>query len=661
MNRRTFFSILFFSLVFTCYPVIVGSGITESVFFFFLLLVGSGVIGFFLLAKVFQEDTYLNVIFFIPTGFIVIASLDRVHTILPYLLFALICCVYLINWYRKKSFILLDEKVELKSDVDVDFALLLLISFAYLFVGADFFEAKHMYVTNPTSSDSYYFSAVTESLANSSYWNCFYDFGAPLNYQFASFLIPSFFTKITSVTGHQALWLFSMPFYKMNGILIFCCSLKRLLQLSGIGLKMPLTITAILLFTLTSINPLNIIYLKMEGFVLRTSGNFLPGANPGLTFGFMFLPVALLLIIKGDKSISKNFVIVGIIILILFSKIALWLPLILFYLTFSGLDFLFTRKLWPLFFGITAFALSLALYWIFYSTYPSSQIILDPFTELPQFINQYFHISGASRIKQLALFGIYLILAFGIRLILLTVPFWKKDKDNFRVISYSVLVTILVCSFLILTLKIYYMGSSGEILINGSFDLEQFLRSAYILVLFISVFFLLYAFNYLKGISKYLAVGVVLFYCTLSAVGNVTFIYKFKSSYTDEKNIWREEVRNAFLKENRKVLLCMLGNSFEYKAHDLCADGIGPWWYSGRRGDGSYTYFQSNKNYYRFSLVDSLMAGQNPQVAALVLKNGGVTGFVISPPMKNRMESIAKSLNLVKSQKSEFIYEFRQD
>lgn len=646
-------NVLRFSFLFSLFPLFVDFQNVLPTFVFFVLLVVSGISGKLLFGYFFNEGDELDSLLFIILGFFFFSIISLLTATLGYVLMALLTGYQLIKLVKP-----INKKQSSSHSATgmFDFLLLSLIAFGYLFIGDDFWQAKHLYVTE--YNDAFYFSALTESLKQTGYWNAFFDLNAPINYQFASLVIPAAIEKITGVTSNQALYLYSMPFYKLAGILAFALAVQKLLQARQVPLRCPLLLAGLLLFTLTSLNPINIVKLKPEGFVFLSFGNFLPGGNPGITFAFVLISYFLLIVLKGERSLDHWVVLTLLLVLILLSKIALWLPALIFFVVFEGIHFAKERKGFRfLFLAMCSFIFSFLMYYIFFTSFTNSKIVIDPFNELGEFMERSLKMRSADLMRQFFTFFAIIALAFGIRLVVIGVALFSKVKDFFF-ISFASLVSLFSCSIFLLLLKIYCVDQLGNIIVDDSFNLEQFIRSAFILVMFNSVFFTIYFLNTLKGITYKIFVASFGLYCLLALTGVLSYSMKYGLNFQEGNNSWREEIRTSLAGEVVKGSFCMIGNSVQHNSYFLCADGIGPWWYSGRRGDGSLGYYQSNKNSYRAAYVDSIAYGRNPVSALAFLKSEGVKYIITTPNSRARIDSIAVSSGLKVRAGSNLIFEF---
>jgi len=153
------------------------------------------------------------------------------------------------------------------------------------------------------------------------------------------------------------------------------------------------------------------------------------------------------------------------------------------------------------------------------------------------------------------------------------------------------------------------------------------------------------------------SVTFIFVYCLFIAYGNYTFSHRSASAFNNVENQWRSGVRNYFKGFNSKpVLLCMIGNSFDCKAHDLVADGVGPWWYSGKTNDGSSAYFFSTtNNSVRIPVVDSLMYSQNKASAVRILQLNNVTHLVVAKEFTTSMDTLVTT-GIIRATQNRNIY-----
>jgi hypothetical protein len=442
--------------------------------------------------------------------------------------------------------------------------------------------------------------------------------------------------KIFNLTSHTALWGVVMPFYKC----IF-----YLLLFSTFTINKNRSINAVLLFAvfngLTSINPVNIVKLNPQGFIFLASGNANLGGNPGLTAGFT-LALILLSSIVNNPTQNKKLFEASLVILILFTKIALFLPALLF--------FLLTQISWPLKIKNTLHIGLFALLFIFsyillYGSQGNSIIHLKPFAYLQEFLGSFkalqFTSNSGFYISLITLF-IYLTLSAGPRIIIYA--YWNQFEPKHKRFSIDVLVTIFCCVTPLLLLDINQIGYHGEILRNLNFDTEQFIRSAFI-------FFHLYCIYIIctYSITKSVLSSIIIYSC--SAIGLTGFCFnsiKYDNTIDSQQRAWRNNI-NAHSHDNSTK--CIVGESQKFMGQILIADGIGPFYYSGRIGNGGY--FNSNKNNYRQQIIDSLKYSPNKTYYISKLKGEGVKTIITTPITAQIFSSVPLS---VVSQESTYIY-----
>jgi hypothetical protein len=641
--------IIFYSLILSLFPLTTKTGTPIGVLVFFLTVLSFGVIGAVSLQQIVKEDDHLNAILYILLGGVLIQFISAISWyIFPVIIAS--TCVYSFYYILKHRNQL--AGIQLSSDVII----FLLIAFLFLYIGKDPKEANSFHVIHPTIDDNYYFSALTESLIKGSYWNSFFDTGAPLNYQITAFLLPANFAKLTNLTGHISFWAYAMPFYKLISILTFGFCIRRLVQIKGVQPAFILTITGLLLFTFSSLNIVNLLRIKWSSLVFFAAGNFWPGGSPSMTLGFALMCATVFLVLRSYTM--KHLVLAGLCtIAIILTKIAMWLPTISFLGIYALLQGLKKTNRKNLILISLASVTACVLYVIFYTKDASSKFAIEPFAELQNTILRTFKFDTANPLKLVMFFAIYLLLSFGIRIIFLAMPFFNKKLKEYKTTSLATIFAVVVSSLLMLPFKIYFYDLQGNIVYDSSYNLEQFLRSAYILVMFTSIYLLFICFKQWQSRLRIIATFTILVYCSLIAYGNFTFYSRAETAVRNINNNWRSSVRQYFQGlPNKNYLLCMVGNSLDNKAHDLVADGIGPWWYSGKTNDGSVAYFFSTRNNKeRIPVVDSLSAGLNKALSLSVLKQHKVTHLVVASSFTPVADSLVNAGLLLRTTNN-FVY-----
>lgn len=625
------------------------SSIVGTALFLFIIF-GAGCFGYLILRKWFDEEPHLNALVFILLGNLFIQLISSIHFLLfptTLAISALYGLFLLVKGWKHHQF-----------SLNVDTIIFLAIAFAFLYIGKDFKEANSFYVIHPTNDDNYYFSALTESMIHNSYWDSYLDTGAPLNYQIISFLLPAQFSNLSGISGHLTFWAYAMPFYKMISLLLFGFSIKRLLAVRNITPSFVLSTSVLLVLTLSSLNIINLIRLKWSSLVFFASGNFWPGGNPGITLGFALMTISIFLILRAYTI--GNLVIVGFCtVVIMLTKIAMWYPIMVF-LGFYALLHGFKRdNLLKL--GVIALVatISFLLYSVYYTSFSAAKFVIEPFTELQSMILRTFKMGSSSVTKNILFFLGYILLCFGIRIILLGLPFFQKGDRDLKFISISTIVAVVLSSLLMLPFKIYFYDLNGTVIYDSSYNLEQFLRCCFVMVSFSSVLLLFLCLRNMSLFIQRVSVAILTIYCVLIGWGNFKYYSNAALSSQSSINFWRIQVRKDIKVNNvAGELMCIVGNAKDYRAHDLAADGIGPWWYGGRTGDGSFSYFFSTKNVTRQAVVDSLMYSKNLKAGISYLQNEGVKYLVNAPGFQARMDTLAAVGLIMK--KGIYLYAIKQ-
>lgn len=592
------------------YPVLIGS-ITIPQFIVLSVAIGitSTMFHSIIFKKAQEIQQYISAIFIATLSLSIISLYVSFLIVVPT---AIISAVMYLIYNRK------DRSTTFFKPNLVELFLILTI----LFIGRDHFESLQNRVSS-SNGDYYYFTAVVESISKQSISNCYYDIGAPINYQIGSFAFPMIVKKIFNLTSHTALWGVAMPFYKC----IF-----YLLLFSTFTINKNRSINAVLLFALfnglTSLNPANIVKLNPQGFIFLASGNANLGGNPGLTAGFT-LALILLSSIVNNPTQNKKLFEASLVILILVTKIALFLPAIIF--------FLLTQISWPLNVKNTLQIGLFALLFIFcyillYGSQGNSTIHLKPFAYLQEFLGSFRSLQFTSKSGlsiSLVTLLIYLTLSTGPRIIIFA--FWNKFKPRDKRFIFFILITISCCVIPLLLLDINQIGYHGEILRNMNFDTEQFIRSAFI-------FFHLYCIYIIciYSIKKSVLSSTIIYSC--SAIGLIGYCFtsiKYDNIIDSQQQNWRNNI-NDHLQDN--TIKCIVGESQQFLGQILTADGIGPFFYSGRTGNGGY--FNSNKNNYRQQIIDSLQYSPNKAYYIDKLKDQGVKTIITTPITEKIFSSV---------------------
>jgi hypothetical protein len=511
----------------------------------------------------------------------------------------------------------------------------LILILTTLYIGRDHLETIQTTVST-SNGDYYYFTAIVESISKQTIFNCYFDTGAQLNYQMGSFAFPMIIKKFSDLTSHCSLWGVAMPFYK---------SIFYLLLFNTFKLNKNRSINAILLYLLfngfTALNPLNIIKINPEGFLFLAPGNSNLGGNPGLTAGYTLALIFVTNVFNNTNSINYYFQSL-IVVLIIFTKIALFLPaLTLFSLTLIKLPLTIKNLLQIVLFNIAY----ITIYLLVYGNQGNASISIKPFIYLTEYISSFKSlslISNKSVVTSLLTLAFILLLCIGPRII--TFIIINKLKQREKEFGLFIIVTIVASTLPLLLLDINQLGNAGLILRNINFDTEQFIRSAFIFF----HLYCIYIFSEYSNKSKSLyKLPIYLFSC----IGLVGFIFNtlyFYNPQNPKQLEWREEiVKNV----KPTTLKCIVGESTTFIGQLLVADGCGPFYYVGRTGSGGY--FGSNKNNYRQQIIDSLYHSNNKQKFIKKLKEEGVTQVITTPITEKLFINIPSE---IVSQESKYIY-----
>jgi hypothetical protein len=119
---------------------------------------------------------------------------------------------------------------------------------------------------------------------------------------------------------------------------------------------------------------------------------------------------------------------------------------------------------------------------------------------------------------------------------------------------------------------------------------------------------------------------------------------------------WRDEVRREL--SVAKPSLLAIASDPKHPGQLLAAEGIGPWWLSCNRTDGS-GYIQSNQNDYRHLIMRELLEGESPRSAAVAMEADGVDCIVATPSTLGALHRLSNTGYLTPYPDSEWLFRFR--
>ncbi|MBI9062181.1 MAG: hypothetical protein JEZ14_09335 [Marinilabiliaceae bacterium] len=518
--------------------------------------------------------------------------------------------------------------------------LTLCIILCYIFIDSDIHQGMSIipFQSKGGLPDPYFFTLVTHSLSVDSPLNSFYDQGGAINYQIVSFIIPAFFTKLLSIPAQVSLWGIWMPVYKLFGYILLASGiLNTVNNRSFTGQWWSLPSVILLLIALAPINPKYILNFEISKIVFLGTGYLLPGGNPPFTMAFAIIGTVLILFNQSKWKVYDATIYIVFISLLVGAKTAMYLP----FGIYIGI-----RSIWQyktnrarFIYTIISIIPAGAIYYLLFSN--SEGLIQIRFA--PGYYIEYFNqLIGNQNILFGSVVMIGSLIIWGsIRLVIIMIGFFNARKACLEQ-TCAVLVALGCTIALPLLLRFELMAPKGTLLQDVSFDLIQFIRAAYFLLTIssITILFDITPKNKIIGKSLYYSFFA---YCLLTLSSNIARLTSVKIQ--EEDQTWRNEVRKEInLKSNNHSCYAIYANH-KYSGQLLAAEGIGPWWYTSKRNDGS-GYIMTNKNFYRSIVMEQLLNKAHPEINFTTMKTEGVTSIIATPYTKATFDYY-KSLNLL--------------
>ena len=528
----------------------------------------------------------------------------------------------------------------------------LIIILIHQFAGSDYIEARLIIPLQKKNGlpDSYFFTLVTQSYSLYGHGNSFFDYGAGLFYQPVAFYAPAALSKLSDISAQVSLWGIWMPFYKMAAPLVIVYSIIKHFYKEKRQAGWVFLISILLFYGLAPINPKYLLSFNLDKIVWLGTGYLLPGGNPPFTTALLLGGVVMYIFFSNEtyNKLDKTLV-VGLMALMINTKIAFYIPLGLFLGTISTYNYLYKQEKEK----VTLLLISIIPAFVLYLTTAIFQEgnNLTHFNFSPGFyLHSFMKLAGVISIgKGLLIMTGTLLIWFGIRLLIILLGLkasFKETLPYFTAVVVSLTLSVLLPSLLSLQLR----APSGEILQDLTFDLIQFVRGAFFITTIAAIVIIVSQWKIIFS-KKLITITIVFFGIVVTSSNAYKYI---NSEIIKEDQTWRNKVRNELV-SNQQTGLYAIKSSRKYSGQILAAEGIGPWWFTTRRGDGS-GYIMNNKNYYRAVAMDSLLLGNNPISVLELMKNEDVEVIVATPETKNRLENLKKKGILYQNNNEFWIY-----
>ena len=559
------------------------------------------------------------------------------------IVFVVLCFISLWILYKRTNHI---KQLENNAEV-IPLIISTLIIFSYTLI-SDINQAQNSLPFQAIKGlpDPFFFTLITQSISVNHIFDAYYDTGAAINYQIISFLPPAFFTKLFGIPAQVSLWGIWMPAYKLFSFILVGYAILKNIKITYQHKWWSLPIIIFLLITLAPINPKYLINFDISKIVFLGTGYLLPGGNPPFSLAIAMMGTVLLLFKQNEWGKFDGILFTCLLALIIGTKTAIFIPLGIFIGILAMFKYKDSKK--PFIYTICSAILAGCIYILLFGNANGMiKIEFNPGYYIESF-NQLLHTKGYFRgsinmITALIIWG-------GIRFGILSISIFKNIKNipkEIIAIGTAMLFTIL----LPLLLRLKLLAPNGAVLQDISFDLEQFLRATFFLLTIVAVI-ILFNIRFKTKKRNQLAIILISIYCTLTFTSNA---YRFTNkNIIEDNNSWRVEVRKECPKDG---LFAMSGNR-KYSPQLLAAEGIGPWWFTCKRGDRS-GYITTNKNYYRAIIMDKLI-NNNPEIQLEAMRREGVTYIIAHPENIDIFEKLKQEKLVYQNDTNKWLFKLNE-
>lgn len=624
---NTIFIILYLSVCIVCAG---NMNITSAIYLtFFVLSVtifGALLLSFSELYTPFISITHSFLSFFIGSLFFSSLVLLRLGSPLYYLLIIILSTSALLFFSKKKIiFSFKTEKISL-------FVFVIASIITYSFSSDDLSKqmSAHQVGSFSFSQDYYFFNSIVATLRNGEINSAVYEVNTPLRYQLLGFFQPALFAKLLSISSNQALWGLASPLYKILTLLL-CNELFYSFFKEKINRDNYLfTLSSMLLpVLLAPLHPLYLIKGQPKNFIFNGMSYLMP--NGTITYPItMFLLVLCCYIFFQINWVQKKITYDKVVFIILSSLMAIGkTPLFVNY----GL-FLFAIILYRIIYKkgnilsylpyfLTTLLLSYELINIFLGhsgnvkTYFKFGHLLDIFAG-------WYHLNTIGTKNEIILFAIIIftyLLWLGARLVGLV-----NLKGKYLELVIGGVFVLIVSSIMNMTLQLLIKDPSGKIYDDKTFDLEQFIRSAFYILTIVSCigifnFFIYYDKNKLIKNITFVFISIWCITSYISLLANEKWKSKNISSIP-----WYQENYDQLKTGKYDDGLIIIDPHTKYYGIMLSSSDLGKYWTA---LDVS-NYNGSFINSYRWKIYDSLL--QHPTREILLKMKQENVKYIIANP-----------------------------
>ena len=419
-------------------------------------------------------------------------------TVNPIFLLGIFIIPVIFFLYLNRDIISFSYKISLPDTVAPVIALLLMF---FISKGQLVDEFSSIPTGEQPFSDTYFFTSIVSTIRNGSLHNAVYEAGSPIIYQDLGFFIPGMFARVLNITSHQALWGIAQPFYKILAILL-CYDLFFYFFKDKVSRSNYLFMVAALCFPLllAPLHPLYLIKLNVHNFIFSGMGYLLPTGTVTYPLSIILELVCVIIFSVTDWK-SKGNKTAKIFFAILFGLIIIAkLPMYVAFLSFMFMIVLY-RVVWrkerllsylpyallSVFIAGIAFKLCMG--------YPSLSKTTIQYGYLVEYFSKLykreFPVGFKNNLLMLVMVLCTYLVWLGIRCLGL-IGLLTAKKPMLKAFFLGAIFSLFGSTLIALSIRAKYLDSRGNILRDGTFDVEQLIRSSFYIVTIVSAIGLFY-------------------------------------------------------------------------------------------------------------------------------------------------------------------------
>lgn len=545
----------------------------------------------------------------------------------------------------------------------------LLPIFCLFFIGDELVQATTKFCA--TGGDYFFYSTIVQSLKiNQNFNSTIYAQNIATNYMFFPFIAPAQLANFAGLSSQLALW---GVYLKLAEFLSFALIANTIIIIAqklyannfkGTRIYLKLLITSCLLLLFAPLHFVNIIKFNFSKVLLHGTGYLLPTGSPGYCISIILLGILLLLILTTNTpKVAEKILVIFCLAFFAGSKIALLFPTIIFIGLYSIFLSFKKNNSWFICIFMGGIAVLLVYYWIMYNPDSSSVMKFTRFgIQLTQFEEFAVKLSiKGSLIKKVFIAGCICIFNWcGIKLLLLLVSLKEiKTKFNdFSIIVFSLLITLIISFLPSFFLQVDLVDEFNNYITDGSFDLIQFIRSAFFIITIFAILSLLYYLFYVTSkIWRIISFSFVSIWILLISYSFAKSNFGYRLIY-DTK--WYYEAKIDCDKVGPKLLAAQCNS--EFSGQLLTTLGVYPFYCTGTRADGDgyiFTKTEYKRNTEMRILLDSTQTLSQRKIMINKLKQNNVDCLIATPTNIKKFNKAVNDSLLMPIANTKWMYKFK--